>query len=211
MSIMASRLRAEDFPDFFPTPPWGFRAVAEIIRRLDPAARTAWECACGAGHGVHGLSETFEVFASDAFDYGWGHALHDFIDPWTPPPFEADWIITNPPFADKVDPFIRMAYGRARRGAAMLLQLRAMEGQKRHGLFQDIPLTAVAPFAERLPIFKGRYDPTKTTATAYAWFIFQKTPVRSALAPAGGVRIPIPPGTLARLTRPTDAAFAVGA
>ena len=35
--------------DYFPTPPWAARAGGELIRRLDPPARTCWEPACGDG------------------------------------------------------------------------------------------------------------------------------------------------------------------
>jgi hypothetical protein len=211
-AIMASRLAPDDDTDFFPTPPWGARAGAEIIRRIDPAARTVWEPACGAGHMVHGLSDYFErVYASDAYDYQWGHRLFDFIDPSLRAPIVADWIMTNPPFDTKVEPFIRLAYARARRGVAVLLQLRALEGQKRFRLFDEIKLTAFAPFAERLVILKGRYDPTRTTATAYAWYFIRKPVAGFELPDHEGLRMPIPPGTQARLTRASDARFAVSA
>lgn len=215
-AVMASRDHLADDVDFFPTPPWGARAGADLIKRLDPDARSVWECAAGAGHAVHGLRDYFPVVhESDAYDYGRGVRLHDFTDRSRRTPFAADWIVTNPPFA-LTQVFIRQAWRHARRGLAMLMRLAMLEGQERYRLFYgDVPLTAVAPFAERLPMHKGRYDPDGVTATAYAWFIWLKPVLRperfmvrldGRLWPA---TIPIAPGAEARFTRPSDAAFAV--
>lgn len=214
-AVMASRDPDADSVDFFPTAPWGARAGAEVIRQFDPAARSCWEPACGPGMMVHGLRDYFDVVdASDAYLYG-GHVVHDFIGV-APSPFAADWIVTNPPFAP-AEAFIRRAYAEARRGVAMLLRTGVLEGQRRHGLlYGDCPLTAVAPFSERLPIVKGRYDPEITSAAFYSWFIWIKPALRPTrfMARVGGAHRPavidIPPGTAARLTRASDQAFAVG-
>lgn len=205
----SSRLSPRDDPDFHPTPPWAGRAVCEIIARLDPGARSAWECAAGAHHLAHGLRERFAtVHTSDAYDFGIGDTLYDFTSD-APPPFEADWIVTNPPFGDNIAAFMRLAHARARRGVALLLRLACLEGIERYGLlYEELPYLAVAPFSERLPILKHFYDPDASSAAVYAWFIW-----RVGIRPAPGQQrvMPIPPGTEARLTRPSDAAFAVGA
>ena len=80
----------------------------------------------------------------------------------------------------------------------MLLRLVFLEGGRRFSLYQDHPLTLVAPFAERVPMVKGRWDPDASSATAYAWFIWRKG------QPDGRIAI-IPPGTKARLTDARDA------
>lgn len=207
-AVMAGRQATEvgDL-DYFPTPPWAARAGAEIIRAVDPGRWTAWEPACGEGHLAHGLADYFSsVAATDVHDYGFGDVL-DFLAPdgWIPAtPSDAqrpDWIITNPPFK-LGEAFVRRAYSIARRGVAMLLRLQFIEGNRRHALFAaDCPLTVLAPFCERVPMVKGRWDPEASSATAYAWFIFQKDgPVANAT-----VRL-IPPGTKERLTRPGDLA-----
>ena len=208
--------------DFYPTQPWGMRAGGELIRRYDPQARTAWECACGAGHGVHALLDYFErVHASDACLYD-GNRVHDFLASG-PVPFEADWIVTNPPFS-YADAFIGQAWALARRGVALLMPARALEGIGRHGLMYGAGtprLTVFAPFSERLPMHRGMYDPRRGTAANYAWFLFLKPVLRPrrfmARVPdgAGGVIlrpavVDIPPGTKARLFRASDMAFAVG-
>ena len=201
--------------DFFPTRPWGSRAGGEIIRQLDPRARSVWECAVGVGMMAHGLADYFDVVhGSDVCVYdpglyaarGWFQG--DFLDDDLNGP-EADWIATNPPF-DHVEAFIVWALKRARRGVAVLLRLTCIAGQARHELlYGDLGLTVFAPFSERLPMHRGAWDPTRTTATDYAWFIFCKPGVGPRLPIVCGQRRPlifdIPPGTQARLTRPDDA------
>lgn len=200
-AVMASRrATATDDPDFYPTPPWGARAGGELIRRLDPRAASVWEPACGQGHMAHGLADYFEtVQVSDLVPYG-RHALYDFLGE-APPPFEADWIVTNPPFAG-IEGFIRLAHARARRGVAMLMRAAVLESVGRHRLlFVDCPLTVFAPFCERLPMHKGRWEPEGSTAAFYAWFVWVKAGARRAGPP---VIMPIAPGARARLTRPGD-------
>ena len=204
-SVMASRERALDSLDYFPTPPWAARAGGELIKRLDPVAKTCWEPACGGGHMAAGLEGYFdEVGYSDVHQYPGmpDDCVRDFLDPdmevadW-------DWIVTNPPFV-RGEAFVRRAWARATRGVAMLLRLSFLEGGARHKLlYEDCPLTVCAPFSERVPMVKGRWDPAASSATAYAWFVWVKPEVGVIRAP---VLWPIPPGTKARLTRPDDAA-----
>lgn len=198
-------------PDLYPTPPWAARAGGELVRRLDPQARTCWEPTCGLGHMAYGLQDYFEaVGASDLHPYGFGPTL-DFLtslgsaegerlaaEPW-------DIIMANPPFHSAAA-FVATALARARRGTAMLLRLQFLCAQSRHELlYGRHPVTVVAPFAERVAMVKGRWDPAASTATDYAWFVWIKG------VPPGPRLEPIPPGTRARLTRPDDAArFGMG-
>jgi hypothetical protein len=214
-AVMASRLPAVDDTDFYPTPPWGARAGGELVRRFDPRpVGRWWEPACGALHMTHGLSDYApQLVVSDAYRYGSGYPLYDFRSD-APPPFVADWIVTNPPFLD-IELFIRRAYARALRGVALLMRAALLETVGRYTLlYRDCPLTIFAPFSERLPMHKGRYEDDGSTATFYAWFIWLKPVLRprrfmarigDAYYPA---TVPIPPGTKTRLYRPSDAAFA---
>jgi hypothetical protein len=192
--------------DYFPTPPWAARAGGELIRRLDPEASSVWEPACGGGHMVHGLRDYFNHWrASDVHAYG-NHELLDFLDPGAvagaPDADRWDWIVTNPPFVAG-EAFVRAAWPLARRGVAMLLRLSFLEGAARHRLlYEDFPLTVCAPFAERVPMVAGRWDPAASSATAYAWFVWCKAGPWAKLA---GSLQPIAPGAKARLTRPDDA------
>lgn len=206
-SVMASRQATDDGADYFPTPPWAARAGAEIIAALDPGAWRVWEPACGGGHMAVGLADYFgEVFATDFNDYGWGGAHItdlDFLSDDAGRVGEFDWIITNPPFV-LGDAFVRKAWERANRGVAMLLRLVFLEGGKRYRLlYEDCPLHAVAPFSERVPMVKGRWDPEASSATAYAWFIWLK-PQPGVMRLPSPIVVPIPPGTKARLQRPDD-------
>lgn len=218
-SVMATRDPEADDVDFFPTPPWGARAGAEIIKRvLDPSAVSVWEPACGPGHMVHGLTGYFpRIHASDAYLYD-GNVVHDFLGA-APPPFgRVQWIVTNPPFAP-AEAFIRRAWDLADHGVAMLMRAGVLEGQGRHSLlYRDCPLTVVAPFSERLPMGKGRYDPDLSSAAFYAWFFFVKPRAGLArgsfMARFGGEHypavLPIAPGARARLFHRSDLALAVG-
>ena len=210
----AHRLSDAGDADFYPTPPWGARAGGELIRALDPAGRTCWEPACGAGHLALGLGEYFDqVVTSDLLGYG-GGALFDFCQPG-PAPVQADWIVTNPPF-NRAAEFITLGRQRARRGLALLMRAGGLESIGRHRLVYGDPVTgegcaaAFAPFVERLPMHKGRWEPEGVTAAFYGWFIwfapgvgFEPPVVLGKRRP---VTIDIPPGSCARLTRPDDAA-----
>lgn len=184
--------------EFFPTPPWAVRAGAALIKRLDILATSAWEPACGQGHMAEPLREYFaEVWASDIHAYGYGEVL-DFLLDQGPP--RADWIITNPPFA-KAEEFARHGMTRAHRGVAILARLSWLESVDRYDLFYHAPwpLTVVAPYAERVPMTLGKWSPNASTATAYAWFIFQNEKERYS------PRLKhIPPGQRALHAKPED-------
>jgi hypothetical protein len=209
-SVMSDRAKAApDVLDYFPTPPWAARAGGELIGALDPGRWTCWEPACGEGHMIEGLAEYFAaVIGSDVFDYGAAKVVRDFLAPGpdSQPTASADWIVTNPPFKSG-EAFVRTAWPRARRGVAMLLRLAFLEGAARHQLlYRDCPLTVVAPFAERVPMVKGRWDPEASSATAYAWFIWLKPGVTGADERCRVV--PIAPGAKVRLSKTSDLAFA---
>ncbi len=215
-AVMASRASAGVMPeaakglDFFPTPPWAARAGAELIKQIQPNARTCWDPACGAGHMVHGLRDYFPggVAASDIADHGAGldgwdelDFLHPAAERWCAAWGRPDWIVTNPPFRDGAA-FIRQAWKLAGRGVAMLLRTQFIESAERHALFTgDCPLGVFAPFSERVPMVAGRWDPDASSATSYAWFICDKA--MTFREPV--VRL-IGPGTRARLTKPGDLA-----
>lgn len=193
-----------DEVNFFPTPCWAARAVAELILMLDPGARSVGEPACGAGHYVHGLRDYFPaVYASDKFLYD-GNLQHDFVGGKAYPFPRPDWVTTNPPF-DLTEEFILHALGLATRGVALLMRGNLLEGQARHRLLtQTAPLTHFAAFSERVPMFRHRWDPVKSSAAFYGVFIWQKT--RRGPPPPPQI-LWIPPGTKERLQRDSDRAF----
>jgi len=125
------------------------------------------------------LREYFgEVTASDIHPYGYG-GLSDF----TTSLYEAksyDWVITNPPFR-LAEEFIHRALSIAHQGVAMLVRTVFLESIGRYErLFKDTPPAKFAQFTERVPMVKGRLDKTASTATGYAWLVWE---TRSRSAP----------------------------
>jgi hypothetical protein len=201
-SIMAARVEQRDSLDFFPTPPWASRALVERVLphigvSLTPTT-TVWECACGEGHMSEVLAEYSTVIASDVHGYRPEQTVRDFLDTAIQAP-RIDWIITNPPFGDRTTQFILRGFEVARFGMAMFVRSQwAVEGIKRYQqIFRDHPPTCFAPFVERVPLCKGKWDPDGSTATAYAWLVWMRG--KKPMPP-----FYIPPGCRKALTRPSD-------
>lgn len=205
-SVMASRQEPDDSLDYFPTPPWATRALMEYVLPQTTdywgaflwKASSAWEPACGEGHISEVLREYFgEVFASDAYFYN-GNSVVDFFTK-RPEVYEADWIITNPPFKDDLtEKFILRALDLARVGVAMFVRCQILEGIGRYErLWKPHPPTLIAYFSERVPLHRGRWEPDGSTATAYCWLVWMKD--RTPMAPFW-----IPPGQRIALSRPDD-------
>lgn len=95
------------------------------------------------------------------------------------------------------------------------------EGLGDWSLLSECPVTIIAPFSERLPMHRACYDPSRSTAAFYAWFIWLKPcmrprrfMVRMPRREGGfdwrpGV-MPIEPGTKKRLFRRSDLRLAMG-
>jgi hypothetical protein len=173
-AVMAQRVEAIDSPDDFPTPPWATRGLIEHV--LGPNGLGEMSClepACGAGHMAKVLKEYFsEVRCSDAYDYGYGD-VRDFIGaPYEQ--FSFDWVITNPPFR-LAEEFVLSALSIARKGVAILARTVFLESVGRYeGIFRQSPPSKFAQFVERVPMVRGRLDMKATTATGYAWLVWEK-------------------------------------
>lgn len=178
-AVMAQRVEAHDSLDFFPTPAWATRALMEHVilsdgwDRADLRNMTCWEPACGQGHMAKPLGEYFgEVFASDVHPYGFGKT-HDFLMLGLAPFACPAWVITNPPFRLAAE-FIQRGLELAGVGVAVLVRTSFIEGVERYlTLFSKNPPALVAPFSERVPMFKGRVDAKGSTATSYCWLVWQ--------------------------------------
>lgn len=174
-AVMAQRVEPQDSPDDFPTPPWATRALVEHILEDKAELRnmTCLEPACGAGYMAKPLEEYFgKVIASDAYCYGYGE-VRDFLSyPYSH--HSADWVITNPPFR-LAEEFVVRAMPIARKGVAILARSVFLESVGRYeGIFCNTPPTKFAQFVERVPMVKGRLDRKATTATGYAWLVWEK-------------------------------------
>lgn len=202
-AVMASRSEPPDSLDFFPTPPWATRALCEVVLPAQSLAkRSVWEPAAGEGHMAEVLAEYFqEIVASDVHDYGRGYAVGSFVGQGLDV-MEINapigWVITNPPFNLAAD-FLERALNEATHGVALLVRLAWLEGGERYEtIFRRWPPTAVAIFSERVPMTKGRWDPNASTATAYAWVVWEIE------GPRGTRLMWIPPGQRQALERPGD-------
>jgi hypothetical protein len=186
--------------ELFATPPWASRAGCEAARALWPGARVVREPAAGLGHIARPAADYFEtILPTDIHDHGPGYELRDWLDPsaWAPEP-DCDLIITNPPFG-MAEQFVLLGLERARLGVALLVRLTFLEGGKRHAILDGPRATLTQPliFSERVPMVLGNWNPTASTAAAYAWLFWSKV---HEPRPMGW----LPPGTRARLSRPTD-------
>ncbi len=173
---MAQRTEAKDSRDDRPTPPWATRALIEHVlpERGSLNGLSCLEPACGVGHMANVLKQHFrEVQSSDAFYYGYGE-VRDFIkQPYSAGSF--DWVITNPPFR-LAEAFVTQGLHVARIGVAILARTVFLESVGRYySIFRDKPPTKFAQFVERVPMVKGRLDGSATTATGYAWFVWEKS------------------------------------
>ncbi len=174
-AVMAQRFEPKDSPDDFPTPPWATRALMEHILGVPHRFRdkTCLEPACGRGYMSKPLKEYFgTVDSADAYHYGYA-PVRDFLTY----PYEAqshDWVITNPPFR-LAEEFVERALVVAREGVAILARTVFLESVGRfENIFSKMPPSKFAQFSERVPMVKGRVDPKASTATGYAWFVWEK-------------------------------------
>jgi hypothetical protein len=173
-AVMAQRLEAQDSRDDFPTPPWATRALCEhVLSKAELSGQTCLEPACGRGYMATPLMEYFaSVEAADAYSYGFA-PIRDFLLY----PYETgshDWVITNPPFR-LAEEFVVRALMVARRGVAILARTVFLESSGRYdAIFSRNPPMAFAQFVERVPMVKGRLDRKASTATGYAWLIWDK-------------------------------------
>lgn len=174
-AVSARRVEPADSADDFPTPPWATRALAEHILESKEALAdmTCLEPACGRGYMSRPLQGYFKsVKSADAFDYGFGD-VRDFLTY----PYETDavdWVVTNPPFR-LAEEFILRGMRVARKGVAILARTVFLESIGRYeNIFLNSPPSKFAQFTERVPMVKGRVDPKASTATGYAWFVWEK-------------------------------------
>lgn len=172
-AVMAQRVEPGDSLDDFPTPPWASRALIEHV--IGPDRVRDLDClepACGRGHMAAAMGEYFaRVTASDVAFYGYAPP-RDFLSYSDDEQF--DWVITNPPFRLAED-FAVHALERARVGVALLVRTVFIESVGRlERVFSRFPPTYVAQFAERVPMVKGRVDQKASTATGYAWIVWEK-------------------------------------
>lgn len=173
-AVMQRRVQPLRSVDDFPTPPWATRALCEWLASEghDLATAKCREPAANRGYMVRPLAEHFaSVDASDLVDYGMGYRQEDYLFPYAIE--SVDWTITNPPFT-LADRFIERALATSRVGVAVILRVAFLEGVGRYeALFSKCPPSVVLQFAERVPMVAGCVDPAASSATAYAWLVWE--------------------------------------
>lgn len=214
-NVMASRKHPKGSLDFFPTPPWATRAVInEVLLRygIETSGKRVRDPCAGAGHMVAPLLESFSsVDVSDVQDWGIQPEIRDFTfetregliaDGHSVP----DWIFCNPPF-NIAERFLDRALAIATEGVALLIRLGWLAGQDRfHTIFGARPPRFVCPFAERVAMIEGVWDPEASSATDYAWFIWLQD--EASDFPGRSEIWHLPPGMEDRYTRNSDMVLA---
>lgn len=156
--------------DYYATEP----AATEWLCKIEKFQSPILEPACGEGHISEVLKANgYDVTSRDLMDRGYGE-IADFLffnnEQW-----EGD-IITNPPYAAAQE-FVEQALKMIKPGhkVAMFLKLTFLEGQGRAALFKNAPPIRVWVSRARLKCaMNGDFDSIGSSATAYAWFIWEK-------------------------------------
>lgn len=157
--------------DFYATEP----KALELLLKEETFSKNIWECACGQGH----LSEVlktygYNVLSTDLIDRGYGRGGIDFLK--CNDLFDGD-IITNPPYKYALE-FVKKSLEIIPEGhkAAMFLKLQFLEGKTRRKFFDKTPPAKIYVASGRLRCAmngdSNKYS--KSTAVAYAWFIWEK-------------------------------------
>lgn len=166
--------------DFYPTPPENLDCLAHF---LDFTELVVWECACGEGHLSKRLSQLAAgVVSTDLFSRGFGTAGIDFLKCQSvPAPLErvsnlgdplSPAIITNPPYGDLAEQFIRHALElmRSRRGVvAMFLRNEYDCAKERMDLFRTHPFAMKIIVTKRPRWIAGSKGSPRHT---YAWYVW---------------------------------------
>lgn len=185
LAIMNQRHEPAESLDFFPTQPWATRAFFKHVLLARNEISTAFDPCCGEGHMAEIIRDYgVDVFASDIFDYGYKNqsATFNFLDLSKTLP-SRHWIICNPPYGDNLIAFVKRAIfhqqtlsrmNNEATGVAMLMRNTVIAGQRRfYEIYNCWPVSTYAPFSERVAMIKDNYDPSASTATDYAWYVWR--------------------------------------
>lgn len=156
--------------DYYATEP----AATEWLCKLEHFNGPILEPSCGEGHISEVLkAQGYNVTSRDLVNRGYGDEA-DFlsID-------NTEWmgdIVTNPPYKyarEFVEKALQIIPDSNK--VAMFLKLTFLEGKARRNLFRTAPPIRVWVSSSRLKCaMNGEFDAMGGSATAYAWFIWQK-------------------------------------
>lgn len=154
--------------DYYATDP---RAV-EMLLEKEKFNSIILEPSCGEGHISRVLLDGgYAVKSSDLIDRGFGDVKDFFeIDE-----FNGD-VITNPPYKIALD-FVKHSLDIIPEGnkVAMFLKLQFLEGKARKEFYKNNPPKKIYVASGRLVCaMNGDFEKYKSSAVAYAWFIWEK-------------------------------------
>jgi hypothetical protein len=160
--------------DFYPTPPWLIRNIIPILKEegLIKESTKFWECACGDGAITKELeAKGYSVKSSDLFDYGFGAPGIDFLT--SPLVTNCDFILTNPPYGDLAEKFVRHALELTKpvKGkVAMLLRNEWDTSKSRMDLFEKHKAYRLKISTTTRP--RWIEDSTGSPRHSYAWYVW---------------------------------------
>jgi len=169
--------------DYYPTPTASTIALLDYIKEnnlYNFDGCSVAEPAAGGGHITNVLKslDNVNILSSDLYDYGNPEIVSgiDFIDTNFYDDKDVDWIITNPPYDSKLlMPFIHKALRVSNKGVMMFLKLTFLESTSRMEFFKtNKMLKHVLVFSNRQPMYKNGEVKYKSSAIAYAWYIWDK-------------------------------------
>lgn len=158
--------------DFYATPP---ENVDCLLQFEDFTKHFIWEPACGEGHISKRLEELLgrAVLSTDLYDRGYGDEQIDFLS-FTPAnlPPGVTAIITNPPYGDLAEAFIRKALELMREvggKVAMFLRNEYDCGKERRALFANYPFAHKIVVTKRPRWIEGSKGSPRHS---YSWFVW---------------------------------------
>lgn len=160
--------------DHYPTPAWVTEAVVPFLFEHIEFDAPVWECACGEGKMSDVLKQHFDnVTSTDLYDYGYASADAgvDFLA-FKGRMRSRGLLITNPPYGDLAEAFIRKALEITRATDGVVAMLVRHEYDCAKG---RVDLFNKPPFAKKIVLTtRPRWIPDSTGAPrhSYAWMIF---------------------------------------
>lgn len=154
--------------DFYATCP---KAI-DYLLEVEKFNHNIWEPACGLGHLSERLKQKgYDVLSTDLIKRGYEHHVVDFLKCTLPSDYD---IITNPPYKH-AQAFVEKAIKLTKNKVAMFLKLTFLEGKARKELFKKYPPKTVYVSSSRIKCARnGKFDDFKSSAAAYAWFVWEK-------------------------------------
>lgn len=155
--------------DYYATEP---KAIELLLEQEEFS--NVWECASGGGHLATVLEQRGLLGkATDLIDRGYGQNGINFLEQTQV--WNGD-IITNPPYKYAQE-FMETGLSLLPEGRkiALFLKLQFLEGKARRKFFDKFPPKTIYVSSSRLNCAHGGdFDKYKSSAIAYAWFVWQK-------------------------------------